>query len=173
MRRKLAFVLIAAALTATAIRVWGTRNSGENLVSVRLPMEASIRFEYAVYMLPRHVTDPFLLLRKALDQKYPGLKLVDELPKNPSEMMVSAHLQRAIQQAYAPPSIEMLKVSGNDISDEQGQALQKSEEAFVLEFAHPKANAWTALRNADALIEEISRNHHSPHFDHKPNYTIS
>jgi len=173
MRRKLAFVLIAAALTATAIRFWRTRNSGQNLVSVILPMEASIRFEYAVYMLPRHVTDPFLLLRKALDQKYPGLKLVDELPKNPSEMMLSAHLQRAIQQAYAPPSIEMLKVSGNDISDEQGQALQKSEEAFVLEFAHPKTNVWTAMRNADALIEEIARDEHGLIFDEETREAFS
>src|SRR5258708_12344922 len=91
MRRKLAFVLIAAALTATAIRFWRTRNFGQNLVSVILPMEASIRFEYAVYMLPRHVTDPFLLLRKALDQKYPWFKLVDKLPKNPSELLDTPH----------------------------------------------------------------------------------
>jgi hypothetical protein len=110
-----------------------------------------------VYMLPIHAKNPSAVLQEALAKKYAGLKLVAEIPTEPREMVVSAHLQKHVQQEYAPPGMESLQYFGHGLSQEQAQALQKSEEAFVLQFSHPKENVWTGLRNANTLIEEIAR----------------
>lgn len=120
-------------------------------------MAESIHFHYAVYMLPVHAKDPSVVLHEALIRGYANLKLVDEIPKEPREMFVSAHLQKHVQQEYAPPSVEDLQYSGEGLSQQQAKALQKSEEAFILQFAHPKENMWTALHAANLLVEEIAR----------------
>jgi hypothetical protein len=104
-----------------------------------------------------HAKNPSAVLQEALAKKYSGLKLVAGIPKEPREMVVSARLQKHVQQEYAPPGMESLQYFGYGLSQEQAQALQKSEEAFVLQFSHPKENAWTGLRNANALVEEIAR----------------
>jgi uncharacterized protein YegJ (DUF2314 family) len=173
MRRALVVVLIIAALTIIAFRFSRTKNFGQKLASASTLMDRSIRFRYTVYMLPRHVVDPALLLRKMLDNKYSDLRLVDAIPGNPAEMVVSAHLQNSAEQEYEPPNIEMLKSSGYDVSEQQRQALQKSQEAFFLEFAHPKTNVWTAMHNADALIEEIARNEQGLIWDEETRETFS
>ena len=121
------------------------------------PMADSIQFQYAVYMLPIHAKNPSAVLQEALAKKYAGLKLVAEIPTEPREMVVSAHLQKRVQQEYAPPSMESLQYFGHGLSQEQAQALQKSEEAFVLQFSHTRENVWAGLRNANALVEEIAR----------------
>jgi uncharacterized protein YegJ (DUF2314 family) len=120
-------------------------------------MADSIRFEYAVYMLPIHAKDPSVVLQQALAKKFIQLKLVDEIPKEPREMVVFTRTQKNVQKEYAPPTIENLRYSGGGISPQQAQALQKSQEAFILQFAHPKENVWTALRTASLLVEEIAR----------------
>jgi len=38
------------------------KKPNENLVSARSPMADSIEFEYAVYMLPIHTQDPYVVL---------------------------------------------------------------------------------------------------------------
>jgi uncharacterized protein YegJ (DUF2314 family) len=107
-------------------------------------------------MLPVHRRDPQAALRQAL-QHYPDLKLVAEIPKDPHEMNVSGRVQKNIHKEYAPPDLHLLQYFGRGTSREQAQELQKSEEAFILEFAHPKTNVWTALRCANSLIEDIAR----------------
>jgi uncharacterized protein YegJ (DUF2314 family) len=121
-------------------------------------MSDSIRIEYAVYFLPVHAKNPSLILQEALAKKYAGLKVVAEIPKEPQEMVVSAHLQKHVQKEYAPPDMESLQYFGRGLSQEQAQHLQKSKEVFVLQFSHPKESVWTGLRNANALVEEIARN---------------
>jgi uncharacterized protein YegJ (DUF2314 family) len=120
-------------------------------------MTDSIRFQYAVYMLPVTGKDPSVVLQKKLAKGFPSLKLVAELPKEPREMVVGARLRKHVQLEYAPPSLESLQYFGRGISRQQAQALQESEEAFILEFAHPKENVWTGLRSANELVEEIAR----------------
>jgi hypothetical protein len=90
------------------------------------PMAESIRFQYAVYMLPIHAKNPSFLLRNALVNKYVDLKQVDEAPKEPRGMFVSAHLQKTMQRDYPPPNMESLVYSGSGISRQQAQVLQKS-----------------------------------------------
>jgi uncharacterized protein YegJ (DUF2314 family) len=120
-------------------------------------MAESIRFQYAVYFLPRHVNDPSAVLRQLLAKKYSQLKLIAELPTKPREMLVQAFLEKDVPHQYAPPDLKALEYFGHGLTPKQGQALQKSGEAFILDFGHPKENAWSALRNADELIEEIAR----------------
>ncbi len=53
--------------------------------------------------------------------------------------------------------MKSFQYSGRGISQEQAQALQKSNETLILEFAHSKDHVWTALRAANALVEEMAR----------------
>jgi hypothetical protein len=96
----------------------------QNLVPAGPPMADSIRFQYAVYMLPIPAKNPSVVLQEALAKKYAGLKLVAEIPKDPREMVVSARLQRHVQQEYSPPTMEDLHYSGDGSSRQQAQALQ-------------------------------------------------
>jgi uncharacterized protein YegJ (DUF2314 family) len=134
-----------------------SKKPAQSVLPVGSPMAASIHFQYAVYMLPVHLKDPSAVLRDALVEHSAGLKLLGEIPPEPREMIVSAHLQKHVQQEYVPPSIEAIGYSGHGISPRQAQALQKSEEAFILQFAHPKDKVWTALHAADLLVEELAR----------------
>jgi uncharacterized protein YegJ (DUF2314 family) len=116
-------------------------------------MAEFIHFQYAVYMLPHHPKNPSFLMHDTLLKNYPALRLVEELPKEPKEIVVRAYWQ----QNFSPPTIENLEDSGHGITPLQGQALQKSKEAFVLQFAYPKEKVWIALRTADLLVEDIAR----------------
>src|SRR5262249_6559647 len=40
---------------------------------------------------------------------------------------------------------------------ERKHALQRATAAFILDFAHPKKQVWTALRAANEIVEEIAR----------------
>jgi hypothetical protein len=152
-------VVSLSTLSATLLLLCScSKKPEQTLFPAGSPMADSIQFQYAVYMLPIHAKNPSAVLQEALAEKYAGLKLVAEIPKESREMVVSAHLQKHVQQEYAPPDMEYLQHFGYGVSQEQAQALQKSEEAFVLQFSHPKENVWTGLRNADALVEEIARN---------------
>ena len=101
-------------------------------------MAAHIHFEYAVYMMPVHRKNPEAVLRQALVSQLPKLKLVSELPEEPSEMMVKARAESNVQAKYVPPSVEALHYSGEGLSDQEKIALQGTKEVFILDFAHPK-----------------------------------
>ena len=116
-----------------------------------------IHFQYAVYMLPAHTKDPRVVLQHALAKNFTKLKLVDELPKQPQEMLVKTHTEENVPGKYSPPDATALEYSGYGLTKGQGLQLQQTREAFILDFAHPKENVWTALRNADELVEEIAR----------------
>src|SRR5260370_5130974 len=129
----------------------------QSRVSAGPPMADSVRFQYAVYMLPVHTHDPATALHEALTKKYPDLKLVDETPKEPREMLVHAHMQKNVKQEYPPPTVELLQYDGHGLSRRQAERLQKSREAFILDFAHPRQNVWEALQTANGLVEDIAR----------------
>lgn len=72
-------------------------------------------------------------------------------------MLVRTHMQKNVQREYPPPDMQSLQYNGHGISQEQSRALQKTGEALILEFTHPKQHAWAALHTATALVEEIAR----------------
>lgn len=117
----------------------------------------SIRFEYAVYLLPNHTIRPDAVAREFLAKRYPALKLVDQVPDDPASTFVSVRIQGDVSRKYAPPSLESLSYFGHGLSSEQARALRKSDEAIILQFAHPAAEVWSALYAANNLIEGLAR----------------
>jgi uncharacterized protein YegJ (DUF2314 family) len=117
----------------------------------------SIRFEYAVYLLANHTIKPDAVAREFLAKSYPALKLVDQVPDDPASSFVSVRIQDDVSRKYAPPSLESLSYFGHGLSSEQTQALQRSDEAIVLQFAHPAAEVWSTLHTANSLIEGLAR----------------
>jgi len=154
-----AVIRVAAILTILVLLCACSRKAGlgqEHNASVS-PMADSIHFQYAVYMLPRSKQDPAKLIAQELTQKYTGFKLVDEIPKEPQEMLLNVYSVKNVQQNYAPPNLEALQYVGRGISRQQMEALQKSKEVLILEFAHPKDKVWDVLCAADSLVEDVAR----------------
>lgn len=129
----------------------------QDAFSFQQPMAESMRFRLAVYLLPGPAQDPAAALQKALAAHHAQLKLVPELPKEPREPLLYARLEKSVRLEYPPPSRERLRYGAYGLSDVQAERLQKSERAFIVEFAHPRQNVWTALRTANTLVEEIAR----------------
>src|ERR1039457_734028 len=128
-------------------------------VPTRLSMSDSIRFQYAVYILPSlpaHRVKAAMVLHEVL-KRHPELNAADELPKEPQGMMVHAYVQDNVKKQYAPPGVKSLQYFGRGISRDQAQALQNTDKALVLDFGHPKKDVWTALRAATELVEEFAR----------------
>jgi uncharacterized protein YegJ (DUF2314 family) len=157
MRSRFGIVISSACSVTLLLLCSCSKKPEQSVLPAGSPMADSIQFQYAVYMLPIPAKNPLVMLQKALEKKYAGLKLVTEIPKDPRKMVVRVRLQKHVRQEYAPPSLEDLRYSGDGLSPKQAQALQKSDEAFILEFAHPNENVWTALHAADELVEEIAR----------------
>src|SRR5215471_150649 len=135
-----------------------SRNSSKKGLPTGPAMSRFIHFELAVYLPPTPSASrrqPMLVLTESL-RDYPGLKLVDKLPEQPQVMLVRAHLNESVKDTYAPPSVESLQYSGRGLSSEQAQALQKSTQALVLQFAHPQKEVWTGLRAAAELASKLA-----------------
>jgi len=150
--------------------------SGESTVDTfpaGYEMADSIRFQYAIYFLPKHTTDPAAVLKELLVQKYAKLKLVKELPSTPHEMLVGAYMEEKVQEKYAPPDRDDLQEYESGLTAKEERELEKSQEAFVLNFAHPKADVWLALRTANELIEELARRTNGLVWDNETEHVYS
>lgn len=110
-------------------------------------MSKTIRFQYAVYMLPKHAKDPSVVLRQALKRNFAQLKLVDKLPEEPNETLVHERVEANVSEKYAVPSNKSLSYSGQGLTAKQIHLLRNSQEAYILDFAHPSSSVWNALRN--------------------------
>src|SRR5271157_3316986 len=120
-------------------------------------MAPSVRFQFAVYYLPTPSGDPLSALERALAAKPPRFKRVDAIEASPRDPVVCACLRRDVREAYAPPRVEVLQRFGRGLSQEQVTALQKSEQAFVMDFAHSNPGDWTVLRGAYDVAAEVAR----------------
>lgn len=120
-------------------------------------MSDYIQFTYAVYLPPGHAGDIKAEVSQAISRHPKTLKRIERLPQRPAEAFVSTQFITDAQKTYTPPSLHSLKYRGVGLSEQEGQALQKSKEAILLKFAHPKASVWTGLRTATLLTEEIAR----------------
>jgi hypothetical protein len=145
------------ALTLLAFLCACSRRSEKSLITPGSPVADSIRFQYAVYLLPNgHHVNALTELHGAIG-RFTNLRSVGDIPKTPEAMLIHAYAQKNVKKEYAPPDLKALQYFGRGISLEQAKALQETDEAFVLEFAHPKKYVWTALRAADDLVEEMAR----------------
>jgi uncharacterized protein YegJ (DUF2314 family) len=122
------------------------------------PLRApSVLFQFGVYYLPTPSGDPSSALERALAAKSPQFKHVDMFEASPRDPIVCAALRRDVQEAYGPPRVEVLQQFGRGLSREQVTALQQSEQAFVMDFAHSNPSDWSALRAAYGVAEEVAR----------------
>jgi uncharacterized protein YegJ (DUF2314 family) len=136
-----------------------TESKRERLIALPVTslMSGSIRFQYAVYILPvTHSISPISALNDAL-KRHEDLTAVSEVPQEPQTMLIHAYIQTDVQNRYAPPDLKYLQHFGHGISPEHIRALQRSNQALVLDFGHPKKQVWTALHTASELVEEIAR----------------
>ena len=125
--------------------------------ALSLSLADSISFEYAIYLLPRpKPAAPLPLLHGALE-RYPALKLVDKIPENPDTMLLRGYLKEDIANNYAPPDLKSLPYHAHGLSDQESELLQRSTNALILDFSHPKKNVWQALRAANELAEDLAR----------------
>src|SRR5437870_5232162 len=81
MRGRFPLLPIGTVLAVLVFLYSCSKKPEQNLVPVGSPMAESIRFQYAVYMLPTHAKDPSVALNNALVKNYLNLKLVGEIPK--------------------------------------------------------------------------------------------
>jgi uncharacterized protein YegJ (DUF2314 family) len=150
-------ILLLGFLSGGSVFLGGcSRKPQQKLMAAGSPMGPYIHFEYAIYMMPIHTRAPGVVLRHALAEQFTKLKLVEDLPKEPHEMFVKVRTEEDVQGKYSPPSPTLLEYSGHGLTREQELQLQKTQEAFILDFAHPKEDVWTALRVADELVEKIA-----------------
>jgi uncharacterized protein YegJ (DUF2314 family) len=151
------FGLIATALVLFAFVSGCSKKPKLELRAADIAMTPYIRFEYAVYLLPKSTKDPLPVLRQVLAKSFPNLKLVDDLPREPSQMFVKANVESDVQRNYAPPGAATMKYFSHGLSDEQSAELGKTAKALKLDFAHPNKDVWTALLAANELVEDIAR----------------
>jgi len=158
MRSKLCFCRWAAFSTAlTFTFCFSACSKHATLSASNLSMAESITFEYAVYLLPNAKSrDAQAVLRHAI-ARYPSLRLVDELSKNPEAMLLHAYVKQDVAHSYAPPGLDSLRYSAHGLSDREASDLQHSTNALILDFAHPRKDVWQALRTANELAEELAR----------------
>ncbi|MBX3626467.1 MAG: DUF2314 domain-containing protein [Rhizobacter sp.] len=145
-------------LAAVALAfLWPTATfSAEPLPSGNL-QRGPIAFELAIYLPKGSKATALPALRQRLNAS--GMPTwVDALPKTaPTAPVVHARLLDTVQKDYAPPSLDMLQRFGRGLSRDQAQALQTTEYALILRFAHPTPNNLTAYRAALQLAEQVAR----------------
>lgn len=135
----------------------GVASAGQENFPAGSPIAESIYFQFAVYYLPVPDKDPLPILRQWLAEEHKDVRIVDHIPAKPDGMVVRAYILETVGDEYRPPDMDWLHYFGRGVSREQAEALQKSEQALILDFAHPADDAWPALRMATALAEHMSR----------------
>jgi hypothetical protein len=118
---------------------------------------ASIKFQFAIYYLGQPARPPLQTLQSQLKAMPHRLKLVSGIPEEPNAPLVAATLEKNVQGAYAPPGLDMLQRFGRGLTRDQAVAMQSSEQALILDFAHPASFSFTAYRSALALTEQVAR----------------
>jgi uncharacterized protein YegJ (DUF2314 family) len=151
------FLLVTAVLVAMLYSCTTERSRMARPTAVS--MDAFIHFEYAVYLpassLSRQM-EPMSAVRESL-RGYPALRLLNEVPKEPGGMFISARLNQDVRTGYAPPRPESLPYSGHGLSDDDAKALQRARRALILDFAHSQKDVWSGLRSGDQIVEEVAR----------------
>jgi uncharacterized protein YegJ (DUF2314 family) len=121
-------------------------------------MENYIQFEFALYFLPKPSKDPLAELDVLLKKDFAFFKRADKLEENPKQGYVAARIETDVQSKYAPPNSQSIQYFGRGLSREQGEALERSQTALVLDFAYPKKHVWDGMRSALNLTDALAAN---------------
>lgn len=115
----------------------------------------SIRFSYLVYFAD--VDQALVLADLARHAQLAGspLRQVAALPETLHDAVVKATWISDVRGDARPPDRGDLQYLRRGIDETQATALGRSSQALALDFAHPRAVAFTALANADALVSAL------------------
>ncbi len=122
-------------------------------------MADPIRFEFAIYYLPKAARDPFAALRTLPAIKSKKVTVIDDThaPLANASASVRVRLEKDALRNYPPPDTASLQYFGRGLNSRQATALQGSREVLILNFAHSARVVWDALRTADDLVERLAR----------------
>ncbi|HEV3485647.1 MAG TPA: DUF2314 domain-containing protein [Vicinamibacterales bacterium] len=115
------------------------------------PRTDVVTFHYTIFYLPRPANDPI-----ASVEKHAEVRRVTDIPAEPRERVVSASMDLDVPRNYAVPDPHSLKYFGRGLSDDQVRAVQRSQHALVLGFAHPQRDVWRGLRHANELAAAVA-----------------
>jgi uncharacterized protein YegJ (DUF2314 family) len=116
-----------------------------------------IAYEFAVYYLPRATKDPSAELDRLLAEDFATFQRATEFVEDLKRPTIVPRYEKNVAERYAPPDLESLKYFGRGLDRNQALALQECREAYIIEFAYPKANRWTELKAALKLAERLAR----------------
>ncbi len=121
------------------------------------PISNTVAFQYAVYFLPTPLKDPMPVLQAALRANQASPSLVGEPPRTLATPVMTAHLVKDAADKYPPPDLNALQYFGRGLSRQQALAVQKSEQAMVMNFGHSRRHVWSALKAATEIVEILAR----------------
>lgn len=134
-----------------------TMSENSSVPSLNTLVQERIDFQYAIYYLPSPTKDPIGVLDTLLKEEFTNLHKVNEVPENPTEMVVVPAIITDVKETYIPPDLDSLRYFGRGLTRKQAEFLQDSEQALVLDFSHPKEEVWNGLHAANLLVSRIAR----------------
>ncbi len=121
------------------------------------PFTAQVSYEFAIYYADKPARPPLQVLKEGLVASKSAPRLIDTLPRRIDEAVVLARLDTDAQKDYRPPSLQSLQYFGRGLTREQAIALQSSNTAFIVRFAHSQKQGMPAYRQSLRLIEQVAR----------------
>lgn len=121
------------------------------------PIAGLIRYQFAIYYLGSPPRSPMSVLQSRLKLTEQPPKLVASIPDRPAVPLVQATLNTDVQKTYAPPSPDALQRFGRGLTRDQALAMRSSQQALILDFAHPQSSSLSAYRSSLQLTEQIAR----------------
>src|SRR5205823_2044446 len=80
--------------------------------------DATIRFVFAIYFLPKADADPILLLKDAV-ATVEGLDIAAEIPAQVLRPVVVGRVENAVADHFTPPDLRLVQYFGHGLSKEQ------------------------------------------------------
>lgn len=117
-----------------------------------------IHFEFAIYYPEPPAREPMMVLKERMLTGEDAPKLAKSMPdKPPAFAVLAATLNTTARKDYRPPDVQMVLRFGRGLTRDQAEALQRTERALILDFAHPASMSTSALRAALQLAEQVAR----------------
>jgi hypothetical protein len=156
-RNRILLLCLATLLLLAVLLGFYKKKSAREPFPAGSPIAATVRFTLAVILPQGRSAEKSAALISAIASEKHTFKEVSEFPQAPHESLFRAHLDKDVDKVYLPLSDESVKLFTNGLTAQQIDELKNAKSSVVLEFAHPNQNVWSALRNANELIEDAAR----------------
>ena len=120
-----------------------------------------IFFQYAIYLLPGYEGDPVATATELVKGKHKQYSIIETLDEPPEQPVIGLFMLDDVKQQYAAPDMQSIGYFGRGVSREQALAVQRTDDALVINFAYPSRFAATAFYDAMDLMEGLALQHSS------------